>query len=114
MRCSAAILLTVACHCAAAEFHYTNDGFSITLPARWIELPPETIRELREKPADELPFPLEGVVHIYQTDDAAQPVSLPLVYVQVLKTGRIPDFFVWQLVRTNDPNAMIRQFLREQ
>jgi hypothetical protein len=71
------------------------------------------MRELREKSPDELPVPIEGIVHIFQTEESG-PLALPLVHVQVLKTGRVPDFFMRQLVLTNDPGAMIRRFLREQ
>jgi len=114
MRIAAAFVILFAVRCAGAELHFTNEGFSITLPPRWAELKPETMRQLRDRPPEELPVPMDGQVHLFQAADAPTPLTLPLIHVQVLKTGRIPDLFVRQLLLTNDPAALLRRFLREQ
>jgi hypothetical protein len=95
-----------------ASFHYTNDGFSITLPAGWKELSPEQVRELRGRDEASLRVPLQGIVHIYQIETADQLLMPPFVLVRAEKSGRVSDFIMRRLLGTNDQRNELRQFLR--
>jgi len=97
----------------ANTFHYTNESFAITLPTGWKELPPERILELRKLSAQTSRFPLQGMVHVYQFETAEEPFALPMVIVQVGKTGRVADLFMQRLVCTNDPRGQLTRYLRE-
>jgi len=97
----------------ARTFHYTNESFAITLPPGWKELPPERIQELRRMSAQISRFPLQGVVHVYQFETAEEPFALPMVIVQVGRTGRVADLFMQRLVCTNDPRGQLTRYLRD-
>src|SRR5688572_3028325 len=110
----AGILVLKALSLSSAEvppssFHYTNDGFSITLPPGWKELLPEQVRQLRGMDEASLRVPLQGIVHIYQIETAEKPLAPPFVLVQVGKTGRVSDFVMRGFLGTNDHRAELRQ-----
>jgi hypothetical protein len=106
-----ALLLLFVARAGALEIQHANHGFSLQLPAGWIELGPEQMRELRGRDPEELRVPIEGIVHVFQTDRANEPLTPPLVHVRVENTARLPDLFVRQLLMTNEPSALIRQLL---
>ena len=113
----AGILVLKAIPLSSAElppssFHYTNDGFSITLPPGWKELSPEQVRQLRGMDEGSLRVPLQGIVHIYQIETAEKLMAPPFVLVQVVKTGRASDFVMRRFLSTNDHRDELRQLLR--
>jgi hypothetical protein len=113
----ATILFALPCGLAVAAeppliaWEYPKDGLSISLPDDWKEIPPDIVREIRRVSRKEMQVSLEGMVHFFQPQSSAKPLSTPLVVVQILKSGRVSDRFLRQLGATNDVRKTVADVL---
>ena len=100
-------LITVFCMIStfpalAGTFH-TDDGFSITLPDDWIQIPKQVMDE-RIQELSEISPDFQNVVCDYGFQHASHDTwfSLPYIIVQVQNIGRIPSGKLSQFKRFDD------------
>ncbi len=90
--CFILIVLIGASSAAYADMRHQKDGFSISLPSGWIEIPRDAIdnfeRELSKAAPD---IPTQHYDYGFQLDTARDWFDYPYVLIQVHGNGRIPE-----------------------
>lgn len=88
-----AVLVALACAAdgVAATFA-TNDGFSVVLPADWVEIPPDALREIEATiGALSQGAQSQHYDYGYQLASAQRWFEYPYILVQVRRNGRVPE-----------------------
>lgn len=78
--------------CHAKEYEFPRDGFAISVPEGWIEIPKDKLdQKLAEvNSAAGGTYQLHGD-HAFQRDPQAEWMSYPYVVVKVVKTGKMSE-----------------------
>ncbi|HQO64585.1 MAG TPA: hypothetical protein PK528_13320 [Syntrophorhabdus sp.] len=75
---------------AYCDIHYQKDGFSITLPDGWIEIPRDVLDDIR-KEVNKLAKSDQHCDYAFQPETSKYWFEYPYILVQVDNSGRIPE-----------------------